>query len=387
MIFNPKLVLSLLVAVPSTFAALNGACTNHEGICLNTSTCSSYGGKTVTGKCPNDPNNVKCCYNIPCKSGGNTGSCMFKSKCSGTTVSGLCPGGSNFLCCISKPQQDVYLTVGSGYNDATERALVKKCQSKLISLNYNCGSSGADGYYGNNTQQCVKQFQQKNKLTANGIINNATYNKLFSGSAVANPGGGSGGSGGSGNSGNYIMTASEFVKKVKNVESTTRGKNTYVQGSFGFPMTQQNKNYFLNEYQNSWNAKHKNCISKASSDTFGFDCVNLIKAVLWGWTGNLNDRYGGAKYVSSMDVNADGLINKCNASTDFSNIVPGEVVWMSGHVGVYVGSGNVIESSPRWSTDPDGCGQIHISKLENIGYSGQKSRTWTKHGKLPYIKY
>jgi len=413
MFYNPKLVLSLLIAVPSAFAALNGACTNHEGICISTTTCGNFGGSNVTGKCPDDPNDVKCCFNIPCNSNGKSGSCMFKSKCTGTTVSGLCPGGSDFLCCLddvpstnngNTNNKRINLTINSGYNDPAERELVRKCQRRLISLRYNCGSSGADGYFGNNTKQCVIQFQRRNRLNPNGVINNVTYRKLFSITAKPNTGSGNSGnnsgnsgnnSGNSGNnsgnsssaSGDYLMTASEFVNKVKDVESTTRGKNTYVQGSFGFPMNDRNKNYFLNEYQNSYNSQHQICISKASADTFAFDCVNLIKAVLWGWTGDLNDNYGGAKYVSSMDVNADGMIGLCDASTDFSNIVPGEVVWLEGHIGVYIGDGEVIESTPRWSTDPDGCGQIHISKLENIGASGEKSRTWDLHGKLPFIKY
>jgi len=391
MFFNPKLVLSLLVTVPSVFAELNGRCSNHDGICINTGICDSYNGSNVIGKCPNDPNDVKCCFSIPCSSNGKLGNCMFKSQCAGETVTGLCPGGTDFICCLGNVK-DIYLTYGSGFSDESERELVKNCQQKLIELNYNCGSSGADGLYGTNTQQCVKQFQQKNGISANGIINNNTYNLLFSNNAIGNSGssnnsGNSENSGSSNNSGNYIMTAEQFIEKVKSVESTTRDKNTYVQGSFGFPMNQHNKDYFLNEYQNSWNANHQNCIKKASDDTFGFDCVNLIKAVLWGWTGDINDNFGGASYNGNMDVNADGMINLCDASTDFSNIEPGEVVWMEGHIGVYIGNGEVIESSPKWSTDPDGCGKIHISKLENKGYTGEKSRTWTKHGKLPYIQY
>ena len=38
-------------------------------------------------------------------------------------------------------------------------------------------------------------------------------------------------------------------------------------------------------------------INSASSDTFGFDCVCLIKGILWGWNGNLNHVYGGATFV------------------------------------------------------------------------------------------
>jgi len=101
--FN-SIALSLLAAVPSALAALNGACSyGVKGICVRTATCNNYGGSLSTGNCPNDPNDVKCCSNIPCTYNGQRGSCMFTSECSGQTVSGLCPGGNNFKCCLSNP--------------------------------------------------------------------------------------------------------------------------------------------------------------------------------------------------------------------------------------------------------------------------------------------
>jgi len=104
--FNPKLILSLLATVPSALAAVNGACANgKKGICISTGSCGSYKGTTSNGNCPSDPNDVKCCSNIPCTANGMNGSCMFTSECTdGTTYSGLCPGGSNFKCCIKKTQ-------------------------------------------------------------------------------------------------------------------------------------------------------------------------------------------------------------------------------------------------------------------------------------------
>jgi len=102
--FNPKLVLALLATVPSAFAALNGKCNGVSGICINTDTCQSYGGQSISGKCPNDPNDVKCCQTITCNSNGRSGTCMFTDQCDGEKVSGLCPGGSDFKCCI-KPQK------------------------------------------------------------------------------------------------------------------------------------------------------------------------------------------------------------------------------------------------------------------------------------------
>jgi len=100
---NAKLVLTLLAALPSTFAAVNGKCSNGKnGICIATGTCSNYGGTYSSGYCPNDPSNIKCCENIKCKYNGTTGSCKFTDQCNGTPISGLCPGGTNFKCCIPK---------------------------------------------------------------------------------------------------------------------------------------------------------------------------------------------------------------------------------------------------------------------------------------------
>lgn len=84
-------------------AALNGPCSvanGTPGVCVSTASCSSSGGTSHTGFCPNDPADIKCCVKPVC---GNGGSCMNVNNCeSGNTVSGLCPGPSNFKCCLPK---------------------------------------------------------------------------------------------------------------------------------------------------------------------------------------------------------------------------------------------------------------------------------------------
>lgn len=118
---------------------------------------------------------------------------------------------------------------------------------------------------------------------------------------------------------------------------------------------------------------------------YGFDCVCLIKGVLWGWNGNASKTYGGAGYAVNgvPDIGADTMITKCSGvSTDFSKIVPGEAVWLSGHIGVYIGGGKVIECTPAFKN----C--VQVTACLNIGaISGMNGRRWTKHGKLPYITY
>lgn len=126
-------------------------------------------------------------------------------------------------------------------------------------------------------------------------------------------------------------------------------------------------------------------INAASADTFGFDCVCLIKGILWGWNGDASKIYGGAGYVVNgvPDLGADQMIRVCSeVSTDFSRIVPGAAVWLSGHIGIYVGDGLVVECSPKW----ENC--VQITALANLGEKpGYNARKWTKWGKLPYIDY
>jgi len=102
--FRTKLVLTLLVTLPSTLAIVNGDCTGRTGVCVSTSTCNKYGGTYYNNKCPNDPNDIKCCDNIPCSSGGQQGKCMKTSQCNGKTVAGLCPGNNDFKCCLSSTE-------------------------------------------------------------------------------------------------------------------------------------------------------------------------------------------------------------------------------------------------------------------------------------------
>lgn len=180
-----------------------------------------------------------------------------------------------------------------------------------------------------------------------------------------------------------IQTAAQLAAACKKV--ATEYKTLYVLGCFGAPMTAANKTRYTNNL--AYNAKYarKKKINAASADTFGFDCVCMIKGLLWGWNGDTAKSYGGAKYATNdvPDIGADQMIKVCKGvSTDFSNIQIGEAVWMAGHIGVYIGDGLAVECTPKWK---DG---VQITAVHNIGKkSGYNGRTWTKHGKLPYVSY
>ena len=178
-----------------------------------------------------------------------------------------------------------------------------------------------------------------------------------------------------------VMKASEFVKKL--VDIAKNYKTLYVMGCFGAPMTTANKKRYCKNHSYNMKSARTKFINAASADTFGFDCVNLIKGVLWGWNGDTKKTYGGAKYKANgvPDTNADGMIELCSGiSTDFSKIEVGEAVWCPGHIGVYIGDGLAVECTPAWKNKV----QITACNCKKAGYN---TRNWKKHGKLPYIEY
>lgn len=144
-----------------------------------------------------------------------------------------------------------------------------------------------------------------------------------------------------------IMTALQFVDKAKAIANMN---TVYQLGTFG---------------------------NRIVDGKIQWDCSGLIKGILWGYPEN-------GKYGSQgvLDQNADTIIQNClNVSTDFSCIESGEVVWMKGHIGIYIGNGEVIEATPRWSNG------VQITSCINVKNSTLKARRWIKHGQLPYLTY
>ena len=172
---------------------------------------------------------------------------------------------------------------------------------------------------------------------------------------------------------NNKILAEKALKIAKNY------KTNYFWGAFGWPTTNNNIKRLLNQYPENYAY-----LAKAEGSQFSFDCSGLVKAIIWDWNGS-DDVYGGAKYNSNglMDVNDEGLKAMCsNVSSNFSNIQVGELLFTSGHVGIYVGNGMAVEATPSWN------GGVQISAVGNIGtVAGLPTRNWKCHGKFKLISY
>ena len=185
----------------------------------------------------------------------------------------------------------------------------------------------------------------------------------------------------------YIMTGAALAEKC--IDVAKNFKTIYMYACYGFQVTTATIKNKAAQNLNGWYTKANiaklEAVANQHPPTWGFDCVNLIKGILWGWWGNPEKEKGGAVYAANgiPDTNADGMIKRCSGVTDdFSHIEVGEAVWMAGHIGVYIGDGLCVECTPRWA---DG---VQVTAVHNIGKrNGYNGRKWTKHGKLPHVDY
>ena len=179
------------------------------------------------------------------------------------------------------------------------------------------------------------------------------------------------------------MTGEQLAQKA--IDIAKNYKTSYIRGGLGRPITEANIQNAIAQY--SVNSKYAAGARRfvGLSKAFFFDCVGLIKCILWGWNGDSSKTRGGAVYGSNgvPDINADTMINRCSGvSTDFSNVEIGEALWCSGHIGIYIGDGLGVECTPSWDNG------VQITAVGNIGAkAGYNTRKWTKHGKLPYVTY
>ena len=139
----------------------------------------------------------------------------------------------------------------------------------------------------------------------------------------------------------------------------------YWYGTFGNTSTQKlyetKKKQYPKQYQ--WSCP---------ADQLGkrvHDCVGLIKGYLWSDTPTSSP-----KYNAEQDVSANGMLQRCKEKGTISTMpeLPGVLVFLPGHVGVYIGGGYVIEAKGH---------AYGVVKTKLAG------RGWKSWGKCPWISY
>ncbi len=168
-----------------------------------------------------------------------------------------------------------------------------------------------------------------------------------------------------------IKTNIELVEFTKKALSENWG---YCLGSFGNILTTS----FLQQKMTqgngvgTYNTRHKAYLNTYINKRVS-DCYGLVKAFAW-WNN------GQVKYVASQDRNQEGAYKAAKEKGTLATMpeIPGLILWMKGHVGIYIGNGEFIECVGA----PVGMrkGKIQGGKV----VSGSKFTHWFKD---TYIEY
>lgn len=201
---------------------------------------------------------------------------------------------------------------------------VQKVQSMLSSLGY-ISSANVTGYYGEVTENAVKSFQRTNGLSADGSVGVQTMGKLTSGDArrapANQPSRGSSGSSSSGNSGNRGNNSSSSGNKGSGGSTSVPNTGNASGGAANLIAIASSK--LGSPYV--WGAKGPN----------SFDCSGFVY-----WC--LNQAGVRQSYLTSSGWRNVGKYTKISR---FSDLKAGDIIVVSGHVGIVAGGGTVIDAS------------------------------------------
>lgn len=153
---------------------------------------------------------------------------------------------------------------------------------------------------------------------------------------------------------------------------------------------------------NKYNNKYPKNLGYFDGKNYSFDCWNLIKVVLSGWTpsGVVGSYVPTSKLVTG-DVDGATLLKSCTErSNDFSKIsIPGTYLYLatSPHAGVFIGeftqdwkTYNVIECTRGMYSGQDGVTYSYVdSNGVRMPWKGGTSKgRWTDYGLLTkYVQY
>lgn len=127
---------------------------------------------------------------------------------------------------------------------------------------------------------------------------------------------------------------------VKYAEKALKENWGYCLGTFGSILTPGLLNQKLNQGYGvgAYNTRHQAYIRKFMNKRVS-DCYGLVKGYLW------TRPDGTVPYNASQDRNQEGAYRAAREKGPLSNMpeIPGLVLWMKGHAGVYIGNGDFIE--------------------------------------------
>lgn len=172
-----------------------------------------------------------------------------------------------------------------------------------------------------------------------------------------------------------MKTNYEFIEYLKNILK----KNTvYMWGEYGRLVTSSTINSKKNQYPTHYdNDKVKLLKTLINKNYYAYDCAGLIKSYWMSDYGTNN-----VKYNKKYDKDAYGItIGNATEIGNIENIpeIPGLLLYMKGHCGIYIGNNQVIECTSNEKYVKRSGGGVGITKLTD--------RKWEKWVKSKWLNY
>ena len=144
----------------------------------------------------------------------------------------------------------------------------------------------------------------------------------------------------------------------------------YVWGTYGNVLTESLLEYKLEQYPDGV-GRYEEIIREKWLGGRTTDCVGLIKGYGWLRPDTLTIGYGSN---GMPDITADAMYNNATVKGGMDSMpdTPGLAVWKSGHIGVYIGNGEVIEA---------------MGSSYGVVKTQLSERNWTAWLEVPYINY
>jgi len=212
---------------------------------------------------------------------------------------------------------------------------VKSIQEQLIALKYL--RTGSTGYFGTDTESAVKSFQQRNGLNVDGCVGSRTLEALYSDDAKP------------------AKTVLESTKKAaktvnknskasakadSNIDTQTDNKDTKSEEEVPPPPDAASADALVEYAKNFLGTKYV----RGGKSPKGFDCSGFVHYCL-------NQVGYKIKYMTSAGWAKSDLLKV----TSMSDLKKGDIVCFKGHVGIYMGDGDMIDASSSF-------GGIRIAK-------------------------
>ena len=141
-------------------------------------------------------------------------------------------------------------------------------------------------------------------------------------------------------------------------------------GTYGQVLTPSLLDYKLRQYPEGV-GQYESVIRERWLGGRTADCIGLIKGYGWLDPDTLTIGYG----TNGMpDIGADAMYRAAEVKDSLDTVpdTPGLAVWKSGHIGVYIGNGEVIEA---------------MGTNYGVVKTDLAERNWTAWLEIPYIQY